>query len=271
MEIRETFATRLKLLRDENLLSLAELAKKIGVSSVSLGHYERQARVPDIEMLGRIAQYFNVTTDYLLGFSDNRIIENANIGEITGLSDLAIESLKQIQERGPKSHLKIVNLILEEWVSGDFDFPTESIENTKIYDEYMDKSSGFLDCLVNFFEANVEESAAVVFWEKLPKSDPKIIAALSALSINSLIEIINSAFFEELKEAIEQLKDIYLSDVNHIKEKNIIKLLYESNPEFKEDYEKYLYEREKLINDVAQGLKTDEEYKEWITKQIYFW
>ncbi|WP_153732744.1 helix-turn-helix domain-containing protein [Sporosarcina obsidiansis] len=62
---------RLKKLRTESKLTQDELGKKINVTKVSISGYENGNRSPDTETLQKIADTFNVTTDYLLGRSDN--------------------------------------------------------------------------------------------------------------------------------------------------------------------------------------------------------
>ena len=61
------FEENLKSLRERNNLSQIELSKKIGLSNVTLSQYEKGVRKPDIQTLALIAQFFNVTTDNLLG------------------------------------------------------------------------------------------------------------------------------------------------------------------------------------------------------------
>ena len=74
------------------------IADEIGVSRATIGYYMNGDRSPDIEILSRIAKYFNVTSDYLLGLSDNKKAENADIGERLGLSDTVIEFLSEPYE-----------------------------------------------------------------------------------------------------------------------------------------------------------------------------
>ena len=61
---------RLTLLRKEKGLSQVELSKELGISQQSISKYENGTREPDNKTLINIANYFNVTTDYLLGTSD---------------------------------------------------------------------------------------------------------------------------------------------------------------------------------------------------------
>ncbi|OAO79855.1 helix-turn-helix domain-containing protein [Anoxybacillus flavithermus] len=62
---------RLKRLRLEKKLTQEELGKKINVTKVSISGYENGNRTPDTETLQKLADFFNVTTDYLLGRTDD--------------------------------------------------------------------------------------------------------------------------------------------------------------------------------------------------------
>ena len=57
----------LKELRTQRGLTQSELSKALNVSASSIGMYEQGRREPDNTTLKKIASYFNVTTDYLLG------------------------------------------------------------------------------------------------------------------------------------------------------------------------------------------------------------
>lgn len=62
---------RLKYLRNKKKLTQAEMAKKIDVARTTYAMYEQNKREPDNEILNRIADFYNVSTDYLLGRTDN--------------------------------------------------------------------------------------------------------------------------------------------------------------------------------------------------------
>ena len=61
------FASRLKDLRVARGLSQRELADKISVSCAAIGLYETGKRFPRRDQLEDIADYFNVSIDYLTG------------------------------------------------------------------------------------------------------------------------------------------------------------------------------------------------------------
>ena len=64
------FSQNLKALRLEAHISQAELAEKMGVGQRTVSNWERGARQPDYDTLIKIAKYFEVSTDYLLGVVD---------------------------------------------------------------------------------------------------------------------------------------------------------------------------------------------------------
>lgn len=60
----------LSKIRIESKLNQRELAQALGVTAGAVGLWETDKRLPDAHMIVKIAQYFNVSTDYLLGLSN---------------------------------------------------------------------------------------------------------------------------------------------------------------------------------------------------------
>ena len=71
MNFREFFSIRLSELRKAKNLSMKELGQIVGVSDETIRLLERGKRSPSFEVFCQLAQYFNVSADYLLGLSDN--------------------------------------------------------------------------------------------------------------------------------------------------------------------------------------------------------
>ncbi len=67
------FSTRLKELRQNHKVSQQELADLLGVSTRAWRFYESGEREPNISGLIALADYFNVSLDYLVGRSDDSI------------------------------------------------------------------------------------------------------------------------------------------------------------------------------------------------------
>jgi len=70
------FGEILRNLRKEADITQEELGNIVGVTTSMIGMYETNARKPSYEVLLKIAEYFNVTTDYLLGKSDSKTSNN---------------------------------------------------------------------------------------------------------------------------------------------------------------------------------------------------
>ncbi|MEV9641726.1 helix-turn-helix transcriptional regulator [Mammaliicoccus sciuri] len=65
------FSVRLKKLRTNKKISQQEMANYLGITRQGYAKYENNDSEPSYEILKKISLFFNVTTDYLLGQSDN--------------------------------------------------------------------------------------------------------------------------------------------------------------------------------------------------------
>lgn len=72
-----TFSVRLKELRKEKRLTQKQLAEILFVDDTSISKYENGKNGPENLILQQMADYFNVSIDYLLGRSDNRNSTNS--------------------------------------------------------------------------------------------------------------------------------------------------------------------------------------------------
>jgi len=66
----EEFARRLKRLREERNLTMADLAHATDLNYQAIQHWEKMRRVPSATAIITLSRYFEVTTDYLLGEAD---------------------------------------------------------------------------------------------------------------------------------------------------------------------------------------------------------
>lgn len=65
------FHTRLTELRKSNNVTQKQLADNLNLSEVAIQNYERERRKPTFDILIAIADYFDVSLDYLVGRTDN--------------------------------------------------------------------------------------------------------------------------------------------------------------------------------------------------------
>lgn len=88
------YGDRIALLREKRGLTQEELSNKIGISRAALSHYETNRREPDYETINKIANFFNVTIDYLLGRTDQpQTVLDHDVREFVEHLDLTDESI----------------------------------------------------------------------------------------------------------------------------------------------------------------------------------
>lgn len=72
-----TVSSRLVSLRREKNLSQKEAAIELGISQALLSHYEKGIRECGLDFLCRASTFYDVSTDYLLGLTDNKMMSDA--------------------------------------------------------------------------------------------------------------------------------------------------------------------------------------------------
>lgn len=94
MYLKLTIQERLKDLRSEQKLTLEQLAEKTGISKSALGKYETE-EYKDMSPfnLVTLANFYGVSTDYLLGLTEQKNHPNADINNLR-LSDDMIDLLE---------------------------------------------------------------------------------------------------------------------------------------------------------------------------------
>jgi transcriptional regulator with XRE-family HTH domain len=89
-----TLFDKISLLAKENKITLKELSVKIGLSPNSIYHWKTSS--PKTESLEKVANYFNVSTDYLLGREKN---ENSIISHFRAeTANMSAEDLEELEE-----------------------------------------------------------------------------------------------------------------------------------------------------------------------------
>ena len=135
----------LKKLRTESKLSQWELGYKLGVSQQAVGQWEKGTREPDSEMVKKIANFFNVTIDYLMGNSTGN---TKNLRKVMSISkDVALQFVQKLIKDTRANKLK--------WKRFDDDF-FEVNGSNPVVSFYVKVSSGFV--YLTYLESNEENS-----------------------------------------------------------------------------------------------------------------
>ncbi len=122
------FAKRLRVLMEENKTTQPQLAEAVGVSRQAVGQWKDGNTVPDILDFQKIADFYNVSTDFLLGRAENPLNET-DIKEhhfYKKLSAEAIENLETIFDIDlgvPDSNGFLISVPLAETCNSFFSSP----------------------------------------------------------------------------------------------------------------------------------------------------
>lgn len=84
------FGENLKHLRKSHELTQKDFGAKVGLSKAVVSKYENGMGYPSFDVLVRMAQYFGVTTDYLLGVARGKTVD------VSDLTDSQIATIHQL-------------------------------------------------------------------------------------------------------------------------------------------------------------------------------
>lgn len=147
---------RLEDLRKEKKLSFEQLSKQLAergtiISHTNLRNYEindpihslhNRTRSMSIEYLVAFADFYDVSVEYLLGFSDSRKREYHDISQQLGLCDGAIDELIRCKENSgseadPKIYAQKDTVVLDDFLtSPEFEYAMEKIKQS-LFAYYM--------------------------------------------------------------------------------------------------------------------------------------
>ena len=85
----------IRYLRIKNKLSSKDLSRILNISESSISLYESGKRMPSISLIIKIADYFNVSTDYLLGLTERQNNDNFEGKDISMLLESIVYFLEK--------------------------------------------------------------------------------------------------------------------------------------------------------------------------------
>jgi transcriptional regulator with XRE-family HTH domain len=104
----------LRKLRLEKGISQQQLANEVWVTQQSINKYENHKIEPDIEMLIKIADYFETSVDYLTGHTDiDRVIENVRRYDLGAAEYELIDNYRKLSPKQRESIESIIDNYLE--------------------------------------------------------------------------------------------------------------------------------------------------------------
>ena len=104
------FPERLKELRKTRKINQQALSKHLNYGYTAVANYESGRNQPSLDTVKKIAQYFDVTVDYLIGASDYPRSEK----DITDKEAELLKIFRRINDEERDALLKVVNLMFQE-------------------------------------------------------------------------------------------------------------------------------------------------------------
>lgn len=198
----EVFGKRLKELRKANGYTIERFADMVGISKSTLGYYENDKRMPDIEILARIADTLNVNADYLIGRTNTTALKGKlkTVCEFTGLSDCAVEYLSELVKNKDYEKLSVINHLFDE-LTEDYDFYSYETQNGE------EAANSILGALFLYFErCSGTESVWDEFNDLGNDSRKEVLAAAyKQLLLNQVTELVKAST-EAYRRDNEQMK-----------------------------------------------------------------
>lgn len=108
-------ANRIKELRKSRGMNQEALASYMGVSQQTISKIERNTDSLSMDILIRLAEYFNVTTDYLLGLSNekrNTLIQNRVRSRLEEYNDFVVE-YEELSDYNQRAIVEIMHALKE--------------------------------------------------------------------------------------------------------------------------------------------------------------
>ena len=186
----EVFGKRLKELRKANGYTIEQFADMVGISKSTLGYYENDKRMPDIEILARIADTLNVNADYLIGRTNTTALKGKmkTVCEFTGLSDCAVEYLSELVQNKDYEKLSVINHLFDE-LNEDYDFYSYETQNGE------EAANSVLGALFLYFESC---SGTESVWDEFndlgnDRRKEILAAAYKQLLLNQVTELVKAS------------------------------------------------------------------------------
>ncbi|MGE5605241.1 MAG: helix-turn-helix domain-containing protein [Bacteroidota bacterium] len=90
------FQDRLRKLRKERNLSQDDVGQSLNLGGRTIGNYESGERLPALDTLVKLADFYEVSIDYLLGRTDNRHL-NSTTSEMSIFESLPPEAYEELK------------------------------------------------------------------------------------------------------------------------------------------------------------------------------
>lgn len=137
------FPSALRYLMEKNHTTQQELAEVLGKTRQSISYYCDGSSSPDWETLAKIAKFYSVSSDWILGLSDVQSpnADMKSVCDFTGLSEASVESI--LRETSHEESRQTINAILSFDADSFHSLITNAQKGISIHQKYKDKPFNF--------------------------------------------------------------------------------------------------------------------------------
>ncbi|MED1790341.1 helix-turn-helix transcriptional regulator [Brevibacillus laterosporus] len=185
------FGERLRSLRNENGLTLRQLSERLNITYSALGKYERNEREPDFETLEKIATYFGVMIDYLIGRTEIKTFDEfVFITDVRHLED-------KLKDLDPKKRKLIVDIFDSTYL---------------IVNRIIDEDVAFLQTTRNLFSLLNRFNVGPKSLDLIPTyvKNRSLSSSIGNLDSSELLKYI-SYYKNEINTHMDELMNLYIT------------------------------------------------------------
>ena len=218
-----TKGERLKLERKRLNLTQKQLAERLDFTEQQISNYEKDSRQPDDATLLKLANFFDVSTDYLLGNTHSRLTTNTDLSRNLGLSDNAIQKLSIFAQKN-------------DWNADIYDDEITSFQNYSLIINKLIENENF-DILIYFIRKYIysiqkKKLKKEIFLNEFVNKDDSSEKNITNKDI--LQNCIEQGIYNELYE--ESSTDIYAYKINTLFNKIFESIVNQLEPSFSKKF-----------------------------------
>lgn len=231
--ISKTIGNRINTLLAEQGVKQKELAQHLQVPDNTISYFVKGTRTPNTSQITKIAQFFGVSSDYLLGLSNAESTDKdiQFISKFTGLSDTSIRILNCFNG----SHIpQITNLLLEtetcmlpeylldkselESIKKENDNADYVIELKDIHELKNNEQLCFLTCLNDYFKISKKENNRLLSINpngKLVDLNETDIETIETFDVDDIFSIMTISQYDIVEKVLLDRLVTYITTIKH--------------------------------------------------------
>ena len=200
------FARRICECLDDKGLNQSDLVRGTKIGKASINAYVKVEQTPNIQQLVKIAKFFNVSTDYMLGLTDfkNPKEDYKTVNKITGLDDEVISILNECNKSGfGRNLISTINFLIK--------------QENPFSKELTDNHTQIISMIHYYLATNIGDKGVHLTKESTSQKGVLISNLEQILFSNTPIDVeklVDNTYLKELEFMLRQAKPKYLKKVH---------------------------------------------------------